>query len=198
MNILSEQEKAWLAAIVEGEGCLWLTFERRTPKSRDYQATFTVAGVHVSNTNPYLIRAVSELWKRLNMRFHYTWSHQDGKADALTIICNSVGSCAKLLREIRPYLRTKQVEADIMLEYAQYRDQLMKKRGPDGRYKDYIDRKYVEKLVKQHKYAKHLRYDMSRISRKAGEILDLSELRSSETLRETPNGDDKVRASTVM
>ncbi len=194
-KMISEQEKAWMAAIIEGEGCLSLCYERRIPKGRDYEAVFTIACIHVGNTNPYLIKTVSEIWKRLNMRFHFTWAKGKGKwADQITIKCNSVGSAKKLLEAIRPYLRTKQIEADIILEYANYREQLIKKRGPDGRYKDYIDRQYIESLIRTFQNTKHQRYDMSRLSRKANEVLELSELRSSETLCETSVDEDKVRA----
>lgn len=193
--MISEQEKAWMAALVEGEGCLSLAYERRIPKGRDFEAVFTVVTVHISNTNPYLIRAASEIWKRLGMRFHYIWSKGKGNwADQITMKCNSVGSSKKLLEAIRPYLRSKLVEADILLEYANYRETLIKNRGPDGRYKDYIDRQYIERLMTSFNKAKHKRYDMSRLPRKANEILDLSELRPSETTRETPIGDDIVRA----
>lgn len=186
-----------MAAIIEGEGCLSLCYERRTPKGRDYEAVFTVIMIHVSNTNPYLIRAVSEIWKQLGIKFHFIWTKGQGKwADAMTIKCNSVGSSKKLLEAIRPYLSTKRVEADILLEYANYREMLIKNKGSDGRYKDYIDRPYVENLIRTFQKAKRQRYDMSKISRKAGEILDLSELRSSETLRETSKDEDKVRATT--
>jgi hypothetical protein len=175
-----------MAAILEGEGCLSLSYERRVPTGRDYSAVFTTITVHVANTNPYLIRAVSEIWKRLGIKFHYIWSKGKGKwADQITIKCNSVGSAKVLLEAVRPYMQTKKVEVDILLEYANYREQLIKKRGPDGRYKDYIDRAYVDKLIRSFQAAKHARYDMSRLSRKANEVLDLSELRSSETLCET-------------
>ena len=147
--MISEQEKAWMASTIECEGCLTLSYERRVPKGRDYEAVFTVVTIHVANTNPYLIKVISEIWKRLGVKFHYTWSKGKGNwADALTIKCNSVGSSKKLLEAIRPYLTTKKVEADLLLEYASYREQLIKKKGPDGRYKDYIDRQYIEKLIK--------------------------------------------------
>lgn len=184
--MISEQEKAWLAALIEGEGCLSLCYERRKPKGRDYEAVFTTVCIHIDNTNPYMIRAASELWKRLGIRFHYTWAKGKGKwADRITLKCNSVGSAKKLLETIRPYFRTKLVEVDTIIEYANYRESLIKKRGPDGRWKDYIDRSYVDKLISTLQQAKWQRYDMSRISRKANEILDLSELRSSETTCET-------------
>jgi len=191
--MISEQEKAWMAAIMEGEGCLSFTYARRKPKGRDFEAVFIVFTNTVANTNPYLIRQISELWMKLGMKFHFYWSKGQGKwADALTIICNSIGSSKKLLVAIRPYLHTKQTEVDLMLEYCGYREQLIQKKGPDGRYKDYIDRAYVDSLMKKFQQAKHQRYDMSRLSRKANEILNLSELRSSETIRETSEKDDDI------
>jgi hypothetical protein len=198
--MLSEQEKSWLAAMIESEGCLSLSYERRKPKGRDYEAVFTVMTIHISNCNPYLIKRISELWKRLDMKFHFIWTGPSipGRAEALYITCNSVGSSKKLLEDIIPYLVTKTVEANILLEYANYREHLIKNRGPDGRWKDYIDRKYVDSLITSLKKAKWQRYDMSRLPRKAGEVLDLSNLRPSETTRETPNGEDIVRTSAVM
>ena len=197
--MLSEQEKAWLAGVIESEGCLSLSYERRKPRGRDYEAVFTVITIHISNCNPYLIHRVSELWKRLEMKFHFIWTGpaKPNRGEALFITCNSVGSSKKLLEAIRPYLATKTVEADILLEYAIYRERLIKNRGPDGRWKDYVDRKYVDSLITSLKHAKWQRYDMSRLSRKAGEILDLSELRPSETIRETSNDEDIVRTSMV-
>jgi hypothetical protein len=196
--MLSEQDKAWLAAIIEGEGCLMLCYQSRKQLNKSDMATFISMIVTVCNTNPYMIRAVSEMWHKLGLKFHYTINAYNlhGKQNhAITIVCNSTGSCRKLIEMIRPYLKTKQAEVDIMLEYANYREQLIKNRGPDGRYKDYIDRDYVNQLIEKHKLAKAERYNMLHLPRLANSVLDLTKLRSSETLRETSQDDDKVRAS---
>jgi hypothetical protein len=132
---------------------------------------------------------VGQLWKKLNIRFHYIWVKPKNKkwSQSLTIKCNSVGSSAKLIRAIYPYLSSKRGESDILLEYANYREQLIKKRGPDGRYKEYMDREYIDDLINKFHKVKHTKYDLKNISRKANSVLDLTNLCSSETTCEALN-----------
>lgn len=162
---LTEVEKSWLAAIIEGEGCISLHRERKNDR------TNVKTTIHITNTDIRMLQRASDYWYRLNMRFHYVliWpkKHRKKYKPALCLKCNSTGSARKLLRSIYPYLASKKDQVDILLEYIDYRERLIKRRGPDGRYVEYMDQDYCDSLIETFKETKRNLPDLLHVSRKA-------------------------------
>lgn len=199
---LTEQEKAWMAGILEGEGYISIFYNRR--RNRRSEEKFVTANVVVGNCDPYLIQAISTLWERLGLKFSYEWKknhlYNKNSQQALLLRINSVGSVAKLLCAVHPYMKTKIKETNIILEYADYRNSIIKlsneKRGKQIKYKHLMDWNYVDSLIKKCAEVRSKKYDFSKLSRKAGRKLDLTKLRSSEAIRHPSQEDeDMVRSA---
>lgn len=105
-------DRAWLAGIIDGEGCLQLVKN----ESRYY------AKVVVENTDPRMIQRISQIWSRHGIKFAFQFNRRNGKRDTLVILTTGMGSTAKALELVLPYLSAKRDQADCLLSFIVWRE----------------------------------------------------------------------------
>jgi len=118
--MLPENEKAWMAGFVDGEGCI--TIRRLSPGHR--HSPYFVLVVTISNTQ----RAILQ-----NFQKHYGGgispngnSNHVGWSEGYVWFC-PIPSIKIFLNDILPHLRLKTLHASLLLEFMQLR------RGSQGR-----------------------------------------------------------------
>lgn len=123
----NQQRKAlldigWLAGIVDGEG--HITLARQVGKtSRGY---YYRPMIMVGNTNPVIVSKVLEVTKQIGLPRYVlikrAWKNEKW---AINFTYQIVGlkRCELFLRTLLPYLSGKQLVAEIVLSYIEYRKQ---------------------------------------------------------------------------
>lgn len=110
--MLTEQEKAYLAGIVDGEGTITL---RRT------KGRIVVYAIALTNTNGALILHVGRLLKRAGIRTylskHACWAGRKGYKAGWQLLLAGIDNTKAFLNMIRPYLVGKARQADLVLEF---------------------------------------------------------------------------------
>ncbi len=112
---------AWLAGIVDGEGCIRLQ-ERKPPKNR--RTIVYSPCVILTNTSLLLKDKIEEMLEWLGLP-KYTKSEQGWKKTwkpRWQIIFTGLSRPKKFLQLVRPYLVVKAEEADLLLEFIAMRE----------------------------------------------------------------------------
>lgn len=116
-----EVDLAWLAGILDGEGCLELGMKIAKQNGKKYLSP----KVRIYNTDIRMIRKVSNIYEQHNLVFFYTLGTNGQKRSERTgklwktqigICVTSQGSTRKLLELTLPYLGNKQLMAKIMID----------------------------------------------------------------------------------
>jgi len=111
VETISRVELAWLAGIIDGEGCMNLCWNAKRPQMK--------AEINITNSDARIIARVSQIYHKENIKFHYTLRKRT--RFCLSICISGFRSCKKLLDMITPYLTGKRDQADTMAEYLKYR-----------------------------------------------------------------------------
>lgn len=112
IKLLSETQKAYLAGLIDGEGCLSITKKRDT-KGMRYGYCFRPV-LHVANTHPGVLQEVQK-WTglgrvrrfdeaRLNRKARYQWMVWSNQA-------------AQIVSAVAPYLIIKKKKAPVFLRF---------------------------------------------------------------------------------
>jgi hypothetical protein len=170
---LLETDLAWLAGIVDGEAHMLISDHPQA--SQDKHGFYTKrVRVSINNTDVRMIKRISEIWKALGVTFHYFLRMSRDKnikhRNALSIESDGKRNMFKILSPIIKYLVSKQDQAQVCLDYVEYRMNRGKPRSSNGRLISTMseqDELYQRKLEDVRKNLK----DPSETKRKAGEIL---------------------------
>jgi len=129
LETLSVADLAYLAGIIDGEAMVSLHCSKNFAHPR----------VVITNTNRQLIEWLEYVLNRKAYKKPSSGKRRDCWAVA---ICDFKNVKA-LLRSILPYLRAKRKQAELVLEYCQYRELKLKKPGSKG----FLD-KYEQEIVR--------------------------------------------------
>lgn len=122
---LSETDKAYIAGIVDGEGCI--TVCARSPKSTSRETSIQyVLTVSIQMCDDDLIRWIHSAIGGIGSVYRYK-HHQPNHKDA-TSLRLGVRDGVILLRLILPYLRLKRRQAELFIEMVDIRKQSRVKR----------------------------------------------------------------------
>lgn len=114
---------AYLAGIVDGEGCIHARFATQTnPKARG-RNTLRIA-VSVYNTHPALITRVTECLILLDVPFTVVAGNRANERPGASVNVEGKGRVDSLLRILLPYLTAKKSQAELVLELIAYRESL--------------------------------------------------------------------------
>lgn len=169
---ISREEAAWLAGIIDGEGSICINYN----KAR----RCNVLRLTVGNTNPFMIQKIGDIWTKLGAKFYYSLKKPGllggrlGHKEALDISIIGLGSLKKVLLEVRPYLTAKLPQANLALEFLEWRfERGFKKLGriPDLE----LARQYEEVTIKM-KALNHTGFILQRLQRTASTRLSLEGL----------------------
>lgn len=115
---LNEAQRAWLAALIDGEGTIGI-WRERAPRNHSGWHYFAV--IQVTNSNKDLIDATQAClngavhWKNLSRR-----NPKHKPTYAVTVKTRAV---AAVLNQIKGFLVAKRKQADVVLEFCRVRDE---------------------------------------------------------------------------
>lgn len=107
---MKEVDRAWLAGIIDGEGCISL-FKR---------STYYVPSVKVANTNEKLINRCKELLNEAEIEYCIRYSDRGERKNAKPaweIVMESRPRVIAFLNLILPYLVSKDEQAKLVLDW---------------------------------------------------------------------------------
>ena len=150
LRALTEAQKGYIAAFLDGEGGIQITQSFR--KDREYRLALH-PDVYFTNTNEEVIRTIRS-W--LGGGSITERREEGGHNDTFVLTVSGVRSILDLLKAIRPYLIVKSDRADLMIEYCSSR--LSHNRGKGRRFTDHeLDLSAAIKELNQKGAARKLR-----------------------------------------
>jgi hypothetical protein len=69
-----------------------------------------------------MIQRISQIWSRHGIKFAFQFNRRNGKRDTLVILTTGMGSTAKALELVLPYLSAKRDQADCLLSFIVWRE----------------------------------------------------------------------------
>jgi hypothetical protein len=108
--MIKETDKAWLAGIMDGEGCISLL--RRH--------TYYVPSVKIANTNEKLIHRCKEILDMCGVVYSVTYFDRNERVNAKpswTIVMESRPRVVAVLQLLEPYLISKNEQAKLVLDW---------------------------------------------------------------------------------
>lgn len=139
VETISREEAAWLAAIIEGEGSLML-LKHQLKNGPTFRSVITVC-----NTDARIIKAISEVWYKLGCKFYYQLKNTKS-GFALSISAYGRKSTDEILKLILPYLKSKNEQAELLIEFNSKMRQGMYQRNGVEWYKQ-LQIEYRDKLT---------------------------------------------------
>lgn len=127
---LAPEQAAWLAAMVDGEGCL--AFHRRESRAADGQNYYFPAVTALCNTNETLVRHTATLLGGVAKTVRNRVAN--GKHKGRYEVKVKRLSMRAFLEAIRPYLVAKTRQADLLLEYLGTHDAMLVRTAPPLRF----------------------------------------------------------------
>ena len=128
-RVMSEPEKAWLAAMIDGEGCILLVQNCRRGTTRRY----VFPSISVANTNAKLIERVREVVGHLDTRVQTRDRSQLRNKTIQHVFVNRI-AMADVLEAIKPYLIAKVRQAELVIEFCREHDTMPCKTAPLDRW----------------------------------------------------------------
>jgi len=110
---------AWLAGIIDGEGCLTI-FRRSYPDRKGGKRMLPTANVTITNTSVEMLDACREILDTLGVKYNLNDPHLGScyaKKPLKRISVRNYGSIQVLLKAILPYLIAKKFQAEKLLEF---------------------------------------------------------------------------------
>lgn len=172
--ISREVDLAWLAGILDGEGCLELRM-KKAANGKSYLSP----KVRIYNTDIRMIEKVSRVYEEHNLVFFYTLgtngnsiSVRTGKAwkTQIGICIASQGTTKKLLQLVLPYLGNKQKIASVIIEVIDFVSGCPK--GGNSLRFEYADTDTFKVLWSMYQAEKSFYIDPSTTTRRASKRLD--------------------------
>lgn len=145
---ISREDRAWLAGIIEGEG----SFQLLKHRVADGYKRFVRPGVNVTNTDPNMIRWIGKVWQKAGIKFYHSLRKTKNHFSVgITTVGDSNTKKAILL--VRPFLRSKQDQADLLMEYIfwrqEKRESMLSEQCPNNPNYQYKGFKGVSKETKE-------------------------------------------------
>jgi hypothetical protein len=165
-SIRREVDLAWLAGIIDGEGCLSVDL-----KKADNGKSYLMPKVRIINTDVRMIQKCARIYVELGVVFYYNINkkRRDHWLDQTAIIISSQGSSVKVLKAIMPHLANKQEIAGVMLSIIEYVQRFPK--GGNTVAHDYTTDATFHNLMQRWKDVRAFHIDPSTTTRRAGDIL---------------------------
>ncbi len=142
---------AYLAGIIDGEGCIHARFAAIGPTARN-RNTLRIA-VSVYNTHPALIRRVTECLITLDVPFTVVAGQRANERPGASVNVEGKGRVYSLLQTLLPYFTAKKSQAELVLKLIEYRESLATRAyGIKGRFEgmnlqdDATIRSYLEQI----------------------------------------------------
>ena len=169
---INETDIAWLAGIIDGEGNLHVG--RKTAKSNGRR--YLDVKVMVSSTDMRMIKRISEIYKSINIVFHFARVNM-GRGSwkpAISINTANQGSCKKILKTVLPYLVNKKDLASSVVEIIEFVQGFPK--GGNTVHHNYFEAPRFKELLADFQYAKEWYFDPSTTTRRANSVFEFGDI----------------------
>ncbi len=165
-SISREADLAWLAGIIDGEGCISLDVKKAINEK-----FYIMPKVRIINTDVRMIQKASRIYSALNVVYYYNINRKrkEHYKDQLAIIISSQGSSLKILSAILEFLANKQEIAKKMIAVLEF-VRSYPKGGNTSSYDYLSDPKYME-LISEYQAERQVLIEPSTTVRRAREIL---------------------------
>ena len=165
-SIRREVDLAWLAGIIDGEGCLSLDM-----KLSHNGKVYLMPKIRVINTDVRMIQKTARIYLELGVVFYYNINkkRREHYKDQTAIIISSQGSSVKVLNAIIPYLANKKSIAECMLNVIELVKTFPK--GGNTFSFNYSEDATFTSLMKEWNTERAFHIEPSTTTRKAGEII---------------------------
>lgn len=113
---MKNEDLAWLAGIIDGEGC----FTIYSVKRKDTNNLSPSANITITNSDDLLLHRCKEILEELGVKHYYhdpKNGHQRGRK-VMRLRIKNYGSICNLINAVLPYLVSKKEQAALMLEFA--------------------------------------------------------------------------------
>ena len=124
---ITTAEIGWLAGIIDGEGNLDLN--HRCGLHRQGRGTWNWdrPRIIIGNTDAIMIQKISEIYSKIGCKFWYSLlkRQQESHKTCMLIITIGIGNVSKVLSIIYPYLTAKKLQAEVLLDYCNWRTRAM-------------------------------------------------------------------------
>lgn len=124
---------AWLAGIWDGEGTISC---RKGVQQRGKKNPQFAPRVSMVNTDTQILHEVVRILDTLDIKYYFrekgVGGFEGSRKPCFIISVETLGNAARLLTAIRPYLRGKGFQADMMLKFVNSRLAKVKLRGRDN------------------------------------------------------------------
>lgn len=167
-----EKDVSWFAGIIDGEGWMGI-YNNKARRHRQFK-------VAVSNTDPFMLRKISEVICSLGINFYWILAKpkMTGKSGSrvkwqLMVEISGNRNVLRLLKIIYPYLYSSKKEtAELMIEYLEWRATLPEK-GPLPQ--PWLEEKQLALKERLSSITKR-QYSLQRLPRRSSELLNISNL----------------------
>lgn len=120
---MNDIDLAWLAGIVDGEGCIGL-FRRANSSSNGKKIISVTASATITNSNCLILDRCREILICKGIKFSYICPRNSTKRKLMRIQIRNYESLGKLASEIKPFLVGKRAQLELVerfLELAKVR-----------------------------------------------------------------------------
>ena len=131
MGNQQETTKAYIAGILDGEGCIHISLQsKRGPRSIGTLHHI----VQIANTSKVLVDFIANWFDNQNIPYHVWWTKPKGKNQKIyaQVRVTRFHGINKFLTLLLPYLVIKKAQANLMLEFSSRRLEVL---GQEGRRK---------------------------------------------------------------
>ena len=173
-----ELDVAWLAGIVDGEGCISTTYANGNKDKRHYRCR-----VEVRNTNPFMIQRITQIMTNRGIQFflHFL-KKKGGYKEGLVFVVTGYKAIQALLQMILPHLTAKYDEAKLMAEFINWRLNEHPMKGCNGGERMEVLRQHYVALHNGLRMLKRRSFGLQRLPRGGSCALDLSKLEITESM----------------
>jgi hypothetical protein len=140
--MLTVADLAWTAGIIDGEGSIFVMRQKRKDRERD---TNFILRVSVQSTDPYMTKELLKMFPE-GAEFSVQRERGLGWSDTLKWQLNGK-KAARFIKEILPFLRVKQAQAALAIEFQETTKKHWRHMLPE----DYEKQAYLYTALKQAK-----------------------------------------------
>lgn len=173
-----ELDAAWLAGIIDGEGCISTTYANGNRSKNHYRCR-----VEVRNTNPFMIQRITQIMADREIQFflHFLKKRESYK-EGLVFVVTGYKAIQSLLLMVLPHLTAKYDEAKLMAEFISWRLHEHPMKGCNNGDKMEVLREHYLELHNGLRMLKRRSFGFQRLPRAASCALDLSKLEVREVM----------------
>jgi ribosomal protein S6 len=153
-KISREVDVAWLAGIIEGEGCLISRFYNEECRNNKRRGINLFVRIQIINNDAIIIQKTTKILSALGVGYYYQINKRkkSNHNDTLIVVVQGKGRVKKLLKAIMPYLSGKLKQAKFLKWIIERREEMAHCFDRSKRLSDDV---ILRLLIRKLKEAKH-------------------------------------------